>query len=216
MIILNKYSDRPVFLMQIIFMQFRVFANGPGDWGSIPGQVIPKTQKKMILDTSLLNTQCYKVHIRVKWSNPGKRVAPSLCSSYWKGSLRVALIYNHQLYLLSYLLYAIKYSSLIQIIFKEIFLNHRWDTHQAISIPSTYHIYLCMSQSNVYVVLWLLNHYQIHFWNQGLLLFLCIVSIFPNFTDLCLLLAGFVQKLHITFLCSLYLAFSPRFPLASK
>ena len=21
----------------------RVFANGPGDWGSIPGQVIPKT-----------------------------------------------------------------------------------------------------------------------------------------------------------------------------
>ena len=24
----------------------RVFASGPGDWGSIPGQVIPKTQKK--------------------------------------------------------------------------------------------------------------------------------------------------------------------------
>ena len=24
----------------------RVFANGLGDWGSIPGQVIPKTQKK--------------------------------------------------------------------------------------------------------------------------------------------------------------------------
>ena len=23
----------------------RVFTNGPGDWGSIPGQVIPKTQK---------------------------------------------------------------------------------------------------------------------------------------------------------------------------
>ena len=23
-----------------------VFANGPGDWGSIPGQVIPKTKKK--------------------------------------------------------------------------------------------------------------------------------------------------------------------------
>ena len=33
-----------------------VFANGPGDLGSIPGRVIPKTLK-MLLDTSLLNTQ---------------------------------------------------------------------------------------------------------------------------------------------------------------
>ena len=43
----------------------RVFANGPGDWGSIPGRVIPKTLK-IILDTSLLNTQHYKVHIKGK------------------------------------------------------------------------------------------------------------------------------------------------------
>ena len=34
----------------------RVFANGPGDRGSIPGRVIPKTQK-MVLDAALLNTQ---------------------------------------------------------------------------------------------------------------------------------------------------------------
>ena len=34
----------------------RVFANGPGDLGSIPGRVIPKTLK-MVLDTYLLNTQ---------------------------------------------------------------------------------------------------------------------------------------------------------------
>ena len=33
----------------------RVFTNGPGDLGSIPGRVIPKTLK-MVLDTSLLNT----------------------------------------------------------------------------------------------------------------------------------------------------------------
>ena len=33
----------------------RVFANGPADVGSIPGQVIPKTQK-MVLDATLLNT----------------------------------------------------------------------------------------------------------------------------------------------------------------
>ena len=37
---------------------FRVFANGPEDPSSIPGRVIPKTQK-MVLDTSLLNTQHY-------------------------------------------------------------------------------------------------------------------------------------------------------------
>ena len=55
----------------------RVFANGPGDLGSIPARVIPKTQK-MVLDATLLNTQHYKVRIKVKWSNPGKGVAPTL------------------------------------------------------------------------------------------------------------------------------------------
>ena len=40
----------------------KVFANGPGDWGLIPGRVIPKTLK-VVLDTSLLNTRQYKVHI---------------------------------------------------------------------------------------------------------------------------------------------------------
>ena len=43
----------------------RMFANGPEDLGSIPGRVIPKTLE-MALDTSLLNTQQYKVHIKVK------------------------------------------------------------------------------------------------------------------------------------------------------
>ena len=43
----------------------RVFANGLGDLGSIPSQVIPKTQK-MVLDASLLNTQQYKVGIKGK------------------------------------------------------------------------------------------------------------------------------------------------------
>ena len=78
----------------------RVFTNGQGDLGSIPGRVIPKTLK-IVLDTSSLNTQQYKVHSRVKWSNPGKRVAPSptpWCSSYWKGNLLVALDYGRQLY----------------------------------------------------------------------------------------------------------------------
>ena len=43
----------------------RVFANDPGDLGSIPGRVIPKTLK-MVLDTSLLNTRQYKVRIKGK------------------------------------------------------------------------------------------------------------------------------------------------------
>ena len=43
----------------------RVFANDQVDLGSIPGRVIPKTLK-MVLDTSLLNTQQYKVCIKGK------------------------------------------------------------------------------------------------------------------------------------------------------
>ena len=54
-----------------------MFANGPGDRDSIPGRVIPKTQK-MVLNAALLNTQHYKEGSRVKWSNPGNGVAPPL------------------------------------------------------------------------------------------------------------------------------------------
>ena len=42
-----------------------MFANVPGDLGSIPGCIIPKTLK-MVLDTSLFNTQQYKVRIEGK------------------------------------------------------------------------------------------------------------------------------------------------------
>ena len=43
----------------------RAFANGLGDPGSNPGQVIPKTQK-MVLDSTLPSTQYYKVRIEGK------------------------------------------------------------------------------------------------------------------------------------------------------
>ena len=46
-------------------LRVRVFANDLGDLSSIPGQVIPKTQK-IVLDAILLNTQHYKVRIKVK------------------------------------------------------------------------------------------------------------------------------------------------------
>ena len=54
-----------------------MFVNGLGDWGSMPGQIIPKTQE-MLLDASLLNTQHNKAWIKGKWSNVGKGVAPPL------------------------------------------------------------------------------------------------------------------------------------------
>ena len=54
-----------IIYIYIIDLAGRVFANGPGDQGSIPGRVIPKTLK-MVLDTSLLNTQQYKVRIKGK------------------------------------------------------------------------------------------------------------------------------------------------------
>ena len=82
----------------------RVFVNGPGDLSSIPGRVIPKTLK-MVLDTSLLNTQQHKVRIKSNVEQSREGVAPSptpQCSSYWKGSLLVALDYSHRLYLLSF------------------------------------------------------------------------------------------------------------------
>ena len=42
-----------------------VFAPGPGDLGSVPGWLIPKTQK-IVLDAALLSTQHYKVRIKSK------------------------------------------------------------------------------------------------------------------------------------------------------
>ena len=55
----------------------RVFANDPGDLGSIPGQVIPKTLK-MVLDTTLLNPQQYKVRIKGKVEQYMEWRVPSL------------------------------------------------------------------------------------------------------------------------------------------
>ena len=43
----------------------RMFANRPGDRGSIPGCVIPKT-KKIVLNVTLLKTQHFKVQIKGK------------------------------------------------------------------------------------------------------------------------------------------------------
>ena len=47
-----------------IGIMVRVFANGSGDQSSIPGRVIPKTQK-MVLDATLLNTQRVCIYIYI-------------------------------------------------------------------------------------------------------------------------------------------------------
>ena len=76
-----------------------VFANGLGDLGSIPGHVIPKTLK-MVLDTSLLNTQQYKIHIKSKVEQPRERSsAPPYLNvvAIEKGAFGVALDYSYQL-----------------------------------------------------------------------------------------------------------------------
>ena len=45
-----------------LYTFLRNYVNGPRDLCSIPGRVIPETLK-MVLDTSLLNTQQYKVRV---------------------------------------------------------------------------------------------------------------------------------------------------------
>ena len=63
--------------LTIFGLEGRVFSNGSGKRGSIPGRVIPKTQK-MVLDTSLLKTQYYKIRIKGKVEQSRKGAAPPL------------------------------------------------------------------------------------------------------------------------------------------
>ena len=68
----------------------RVFANGPVDLGSIPGRVIPKTVK-MVLDTSLLNTQQYKVRMKGKVEQSRERSCALLYTAVQQSSKREPL-----------------------------------------------------------------------------------------------------------------------------
>ena len=57
---------------RLIGFVVRVFDNGSRDLGSIPGCFIAKTLR-MVLDTSLLNSQQYKVRIKGKVEQPRER-----------------------------------------------------------------------------------------------------------------------------------------------
>ena len=61
--------------------------------------------KKCYLIPPCLTLSIIRYGSRIKWSNPGKRVAPSptpWCSSYQKGSLWVILDYGCQFYYFTY------------------------------------------------------------------------------------------------------------------
>ena len=64
----GKYNESVDWQLNTLGLMSRVFAYGPGDLGSIPGHVIPKTLKT-VLDTSLLSTHQYKVRIRLIGTN---------------------------------------------------------------------------------------------------------------------------------------------------
>ena len=72
-----KYNYHHILFDRLISLVGRVFTNGLGDLGSIPGRVTPKTLK-VVLDTYLLNTQQYKVCIKDKVEQSWERSSPPL------------------------------------------------------------------------------------------------------------------------------------------
>ena len=101
----NHYTTITSSVRQVILWihwhRGRVYAHGPGNRGSIPDRVIPKTQK-MVLDAYLPNTQHDKARIKGKWSIRRKGVAPfspPQCCSFWKRSLPVTLDYGRPTYI---------------------------------------------------------------------------------------------------------------------
>ena len=129
-----------------------MFANGPGDLGSIPGRVIPKTQK-MVLDASLLNTQHYKVRIKGKVEQSREGVAPSptpWCSSYRKGSLWVTLDYGRQLYFI-YIHLCMYIHQYIYIYIYWCMYIHKWIYISAYIYISEYYIYIQENIIYIYI-----------------------------------------------------------------
>ena len=79
-VLANTQLIRPIIYIYIyiyiyIGLMSWLFANTPGDLGSIPVRVIPKTQK-IAFDAALLNTQHYKVRIKSKKSREWSSVLP--------------------------------------------------------------------------------------------------------------------------------------------
>ena len=69
-------------LFEIELFKWVVFTNGPGDSGSIPCRVMPKTQQK-VLHAALLSTQNYKVSIKGKVGQSKESSSAFLYTSVW-------------------------------------------------------------------------------------------------------------------------------------
>ena len=83
------------------------FCQWPVRLGFNPGFSHTKDTKKWYLIPSCLILIIVRYVSRVKWSNPGKGVAPSPTSqhsSYWKRSLQVTLDHGHQLHFFLYMI----------------------------------------------------------------------------------------------------------------
>ena len=83
------FYNRPIDLVII------VFANIPGDWHSIPGRVIPKTQKWYLIPPYLTLSFIRYISM-VKWGYPEKGLVPSL-NLFWtfeKGSFGMTTAAN--------------------------------------------------------------------------------------------------------------------------
>ena len=81
----------------------REFVNGPRDRGSIPGRVIPKTQK-MVLDAALLSTQNYKERIKskVEQSREWSSALPYISGHTRLRSLTLLLLTHTPMYTLTH------------------------------------------------------------------------------------------------------------------
>ena len=90
---LNKYIFNYYVLSsyRAIGVMSSMLANGRRNRSSIPGRVIPNTQKKWYLIPPCLTLSIIRHGSKVKWSNQGNGVALTpthRCSSYRKGSRR--------------------------------------------------------------------------------------------------------------------------------
>ena len=66
--------------MMMMIITSTTFTNGPIDLGSLPGRVLPQTLK-IVLHTSLLNTQQYKIRIKGKVEQTMERSSALLHTS---------------------------------------------------------------------------------------------------------------------------------------
>ena len=88
-----------IYIYIFIGIVSRVFANRPGDWGSIPGQVIPKIQKWYLMPPWLI-LRIIRYGSRVSWEIQEKGKCPPLhhgVIAIEKGTFRLPLTSVSQL-----------------------------------------------------------------------------------------------------------------------